>query len=81
MFCRINQGSRERHKMERPGYSFERPGRRVFRWITLRLEFESIFRCVCPNWDKVRLLSVAQVVAQLAEGCALSGDAAIQRLR
>jgi hypothetical protein len=58
----------------RPGYSFERPGRRVFMWITVRLE-SSPFVGVCPNWDNASLISVAQSVAQLAEGFALSRDA------
>jgi hypothetical protein len=29
--ARIIQDGRERHEVKRPGYSFERPGRRVFR--------------------------------------------------
>ena len=74
MFCRIIKDTRERHEVERPGYSFERPGRRVFRWITLRFE-SSPFVCVCPNLDNVSLICVAQSVAHLAEGFALSRDA------
>ncbi len=31
LFCRIIQDTREHHDVKRPGYSFERPGRRVFR--------------------------------------------------
>src|SRR5205823_6471028 len=65
---------------KRPGYSFERPGRRAFRCITLRdaslvCSRRPIFRSVCPNLDKVPLFCVAQVVAQLAEGFALLKDA------
>ena len=31
LFCRTIQDTREHHEVKRPGYSFERPGRRVLR--------------------------------------------------
>ena len=43
LFYRIIQSNRERHEVKRPGYSFERPGRRAFRWTTLRLELSPFF--------------------------------------
>jgi len=33
LFCMIIQDTREHNEVKRPGYSFERPGRRVLRWI------------------------------------------------